>query len=88
MTNMIMVVFLFQWVLMHYKADVNAPDNDGNTPLHLCTANGHEKVKNNVFILRVERSKICTLFSAVFAMFREELSKEEHSKSRVSESLI
>ena len=30
---------------MHYKADVNAPDNDGNTPLHLCTANGHEKVK-------------------------------------------
>ena len=31
---------------MHYKADVNAPDNDGNTPLHLCVANGHEKVKN------------------------------------------
>ncbi|KAK2560726.1 Ankyrin repeat domain-containing protein 27 [Acropora cervicornis] len=24
-------------------SDVNAPDNDGNTPLHLCTANGHEK---------------------------------------------
>lgn len=38
--------FLFQLVLMHYKADVNAPDNDGNTPLHLCTANGHEKVRN------------------------------------------
>ena len=32
---------------MHYKADVNAPDNDGNTPLHLCTANGHEKVKKS-----------------------------------------
>ena len=40
--------FAFQLVLMHYKADVNAPDNDGNTPLHLCTANGHEKVKNNI----------------------------------------
>ena len=41
----------FQLVLMHYKADINAPDNDGNTPLHLSTANGHEKVKKNrVFI--------------------------------------
>ena len=39
------VCFLFQLMLMHYKADVNAPDNEGNTPLHLCTANGHEKVK-------------------------------------------
>lgn len=39
-----LVVFSLQWVLLHYKADINAPDNDGNTPLHLCTANGHEKV--------------------------------------------
>lgn len=39
----------FQLVLMHYKADINAPDNDGNTPLHLSTANGHEKVKRKVF---------------------------------------
>ena len=36
----------FQLVLMHYKADINAPDNDGNTPLHLSTANGHEKVSS------------------------------------------
>ena len=42
-----MFFFSFQLVLMHYKADVNAPDNDGNTPLHLCTANGHEKVMKN-----------------------------------------
>ena len=35
---------------MHYKADVNAPDNDGNTPLHLCTANGHEKVKKALYL--------------------------------------
>lgn len=41
----ILVSFSFQLMLLHYKADVNAPDNDGNTPLHLCTANGHEKVK-------------------------------------------
>ena len=37
-------------MLMHYKADVNAPDNDGNTPLHLCTANGHEKVKKALYL--------------------------------------
>lgn len=40
---------------MHYKADINAPDNDGNTPLHLSTANGHEKVKRGAFLFRVEQ---------------------------------
>ena len=40
---------------MHYKADINAPDNDGNTPLHLSTANGHEKVKRGAFWFRVEQ---------------------------------
>lgn len=39
---------------MNYKADINAPDNDGNTPLHLCTANGHDKVKRNVFVYWIE----------------------------------
>ena len=43
---------------MHYKADINAPDNDGNTPLHLSTANGHEKVKENVFLFRIEQQII------------------------------
>ena len=40
---------------MHYKADINAPDNDGNTPLHLSTANGHEKVKRGAFLFSIEQ---------------------------------
>ena len=38
---------------MHYKADVNAPDNDGNTPLHLCTANGHDQVNEQFCMLYI-----------------------------------
>lgn len=57
----------FQLVLMHYKADINAPDNDGNTPLHLSTANGHEKVKRNVFLICTEHP-IIVFFRYSFAV--------------------
>ena len=40
---------IFQLLLLHYKAAVNLADNDGNTPLHLCTANGHEDVSDSKF---------------------------------------
>ena len=32
-------------MLIHYGGSINASDNDGNTPIHLATANGHEKVR-------------------------------------------
>jgi len=51
---------------MHYKADINAPDNDGNTPLHLSTANGHEKVKRNVCFFRIEQ-RIIDLYRHSFS---------------------
>ncbi len=34
----------FQFMLLHYQADVNIQDSDGNTPLHLSTSHGHEDV--------------------------------------------
>lgn len=30
--------------MLHCHADMNLQDNDGNTALHLATANGHEEV--------------------------------------------
>ena len=41
----VFVVSLFQLLLLHYKSDMNLQDNDGNSPLHLACANGHEEVK-------------------------------------------
>ena len=32
-------------MLLHYKAEVNLQDNDGNSPLHLATSHGHEDVR-------------------------------------------
>ena len=40
-----LVCFCNQLMLFHYGANINAADNDGNTPMHLATANGHEKVR-------------------------------------------
>ena len=31
-------------MLLHYQADVNIQDSDGNTALHLSTSHGHEDV--------------------------------------------
>ena len=33
-----------QLLLVHFGADVMAVDNEGNTPLHLSCANGHDDV--------------------------------------------
>uniref|UniRef100_A0A2C9KDZ8 VPS9 domain-containing protein n=1 Tax=Biomphalaria glabrata TaxID=6526 RepID=A0A2C9KDZ8_BIOGL len=42
--------FLSQLLLLHFGADITVTDNEGNTPLHLSCANGHEDcVKALVF---------------------------------------
>ncbi len=45
------VVSFFQFMLLHYKADVNVQDNDGNSPLHVATSHGHEDVRAITFRL-------------------------------------
>lgn len=39
---------MLQLLLLHYKAQVNLQDNDGNSPLHLATANGHAEVRETL----------------------------------------
>lgn len=34
-----------QLLLLHYKANTEAQDNNGNTPLHLACMYGHEDVR-------------------------------------------
>ena len=35
-------------MLLHYKADANVQDNEGNSPLHVATSHGHEDVSFSV----------------------------------------
>ena len=40
--------FIFQLLLLNWHVRVNVQDNEGNTPIHLATGNGHEDVSSFV----------------------------------------
>uniref|UniRef100_A0A3B5L401 Uncharacterized protein n=1 Tax=Xiphophorus couchianus TaxID=32473 RepID=A0A3B5L401_9TELE len=44
LTPLVCCPSLFQLLLLHYKANTEAQDNNGNTPLHLACMYGHEDV--------------------------------------------
>lgn len=42
------VLSVLQLLLLHYKANTDAQDNNGNTPLHLACMYGHEDVSSTM----------------------------------------